>query len=95
MYDRADSMRFAETPYKEYYRRSRGDYHFQYKEVATFQNTSIKLISNLEYSLTNILCTGNHIRGNDRSQNRKKHTKSRVFVPEEVGSELAGFQSCS
>ena len=45
-----------------------------------------------EPSLTNILCTGNHINGSDRSQNRKKHIKSRVFVPEEAGSELAAFE---
>jgi len=35
-----------------------------------------------------ILCTGNHNNGSDRSQNKKKHIKSRVFVPDEAGSEL-------
>ena len=35
-----------------------------------------------------IFCTGNHRKGSDPAQNKKKLTKSLVFVPLELGMEL-------
>jgi len=36
---------------------------------------------------------GNQIAGSDMNQNKKKHMKSRVFVPEEAANELAELQT--
>ena len=41
---------------------------------------------------TYILCTGNQMSGSEMSQKRKKHRKSRVFVPEDAGIEFAVAQ---
>lgn len=39
---------------------------------------------------TYILSMGNQIAGNEMSQKRKKHMKSRVVVPDDSGIEFAG-----
>lgn len=46
----------------------------------------VRLISRITYTW----CMGNQIAGSETSQNRKKHMKSRVVVPEEGGKVLAG-----
>lgn len=38
---------------------------------------------------TDMEWTGNHIKGSEMSQKRKKHIKSRVLVPEDAGIEFA------
>lgn len=39
--------------------------------------------------ITHILWRGNHKAGKEISQNKKKHIKSRVLVPEEIGMVFA------
>ena len=79
----ADTFSLDDTPYEESESSYGSDNSFQSEQVATEVAQWMLIKWGIEFP--HIWCIGNQMAGREMSQNKKKHMKSRVVVPDDAG----------